>query len=532
MSRSNDSLRSQRFVTQMDRMEKDMPKVRIGLPGIAWAGLSLFVILLTLLLLLLMDGRNVVHAAPKARPWSAAMVAGNWAEVQKLAKAAVDKNPRDDEAQNALGRAYIELGKLQEAEIPLITAESLGPGNADYKIDLAELYARRGVSSLAAGKYREALDLDPSLVSIHWRLARALYVLKDYDASLEELRIINQLEPENWDAYRLTADVAMGRRKYDEAIRNLKLYTSVVPDARAYAKLAFAYMSLETPDTASARDAAQTALSIDPGDSQAHLALARINLIRLSQKGLAKPAMQQYADQALQHYTQTANFLVGARDAGFMARLYGTKQDLAGAERSLRIAAAVDSANKDYAFDLASNLMAQQKYDDARKIYDNVIALEPTNPSAWVNKGMAEHQAGDPDAAIKAYQKAIEVNENFAPAYKNMGDVKKDKGANAEAKDNYRLAMDRAGTDAKTGAEAGDALGYMLLQEGDYAGAVSALERALTFDQCHLHALLTLASAYQKLNQMDKVCATMSRARTCAPGEPTVRQALAGYGCK
>src|SRR5512147_2403088 len=149
MYKTDDSRRSRLIASQADLVERDLPKVRVGLPAVAWAGLSLFVILLTIFLLLLMDGRNVVHAADREKPWAAAMLAGDWAQVQKIAKAAVDKDPRDAEAQNTLGMAMTELGKFDEAEIPLITAESLAPGIPDYKIDLAELYSRKGLPTLA-----------------------------------------------------------------------------------------------------------------------------------------------------------------------------------------------------------------------------------------------------------------------------------------------------------------------------------------------------------------------------------------------
>jgi tetratricopeptide (TPR) repeat protein len=543
MFKSDDARLTRLEKTQADLIERDLPKFRMGLPGVAWAGLSLFIILLTIFLLLLMDGRSVVHAAEKERSWSAAMLAGDWAQVQKMAKAAVDKNPRDAEAQNALGMAMTELGQFEQAEIPLITAESLAPGIADYKIDLGELYSRRGVDgySQAAAKFREALDLDPSLVNIHWRLARVLYVLKDYEGSIAELRIINQLEPENWDAYRLTADVAMGlatrlsgdekAAKYNEAIQNLKLYTSVVPDARAYAKLAFAYMSLTPPDTSSARAAARTALTIDPGDSQAHLALARIVLVQLSQKGLPAATTNALMSEALGQYTEAASFYLPARDAYYVSRLAG--RDAARAEVALRTAAAIDTTNKDYAFELASNLMTQQKYDEARSIYRRVVDLDPGNVSAWVNLGMAEKQAGDPDEALKIYEKAMAIDQTYPAVHKAMGDVLKDKGRTSEAIDSYRRAVEMAKqkSDRKTCAEAGDALGYTLYEQGDYGGSAQALEGALTCDECATHALLTLASAYQKMNQTDKVCATMRRALTC-PSDPEIRKAAAAYGCK
>lgn len=533
MPKISESSRTRLRKTELDQIEKDLPKVRIGLPGIVWAGLSVFMIMLTILLLLLMDGRNVVHAAEKGnRPWSSAIESGDWETVRKLAKAEVDKNPRDAGAQHALGLSLMELRRFDEAEIPLITAESISPGITDYKITLADLYSRRGVPQLASGKLREALDLDPSLVQIHWRLARTLYALKEYDESLEELRLINQLEPENWDAYRLTADVAMGRKKYDEAVQNLKLYTAVVPDARGWAKLATAYMFLTPPDTANARRAAETALSIDPGDTQAHVALARIRLIQMSQKGLSSAVSTVLAEDALAHYAETASYIISARDAAFMSKLHELKKDMAGAETALRIAAAIDTTNKDYSFNLASNLMAQNKFDEARGIYQKVIALDPRNAAAYVNWGIAERQAGDPDAAMKAFQKAIEIDPKYAPAYKNLGDIHKDKGNGSDALENYRQAGELAGTDKVTCAAAWDAHGYTLYEKGDYAGAVESLRKALVCDDCHVHAVLTLASAYQKLGQVPEACAVLKEAASCRGNDPEIRKALAGYGCK
>ena len=93
--------------------------------------------------------------------------------MRELAKAGVDKNPRDAEAQNAYGLALMETGKLDEAQNPLIAAESLSPEIPDYKVDLGNLYLRKGVIELAATRFRGAIDLDPSLVDVRWKLARA-----------------------------------------------------------------------------------------------------------------------------------------------------------------------------------------------------------------------------------------------------------------------------------------------------------------------------------------------------------------------
>ena len=74
MSKLNEIRRLRLRPSQIERVQRDQIKVRIGLPGMAWAGLAVFVIFLTIFLVLLMDGRNVVLRGNSA-------VGGNGADV-------------------------------------------------------------------------------------------------------------------------------------------------------------------------------------------------------------------------------------------------------------------------------------------------------------------------------------------------------------------------------------------------------------------------------------------------------------------
>ncbi len=521
-----ESARSRQSLSQLERNEREQAKFAIGFRGPVWAGLSLFVILLTVFLILLIDGRSVARAAERGAPWSAAMQSEDWETVRKLAKSAVDKNSSNEAAQHALGVALLELGRLDEAEVPLITAESLAPAVVDYKVALADLYARKNVPSLAAVNLQSALALDPSLVDLHWRLARVLYSLGQHEESLQELRIINTLQPENWDAYRLTADVAMGRKvnsqeesneKYREAIRNLKIYTAIVPDARSWAKMAFAYMSIVPPDTAGAHKAAATALAINEKDNQANLALARINLI------------MNKTEPALGYYIEAAKFMIPARDASFAGKILTRDNKLAQAETALRTAAAIDSTNKDYLFDLGKNLISQQKFAETAEVFKRVLDVDPKNTSAYVNWGNAEMAAGDPDKAEEAYMKALKIDDCSAPAHKALGDVYVAKGASTSAMASYRRALE-CSPDNATGSAAAAALGYVQWQQNDFNAAIPVLKQALDFDRCNLHAILTLANCHQKLGQNEEAIAILRRGQGCDAGNSAIKEALRSLG--
>ncbi|HEX7881065.1 MAG TPA: tetratricopeptide repeat protein [Candidatus Eisenbacteria bacterium] len=516
MSSSHHVRRSRLNVAEIDRVTAENPKSRVGLSPIGWAGLSLFLLLLCLFLIILVDGRAVVHARDRSRPWSVALEAGDWPQVLTLAKAAVDKNARDAEAQNAYGLALMETGKLDDAQNPLIAAEALSPEVPDYKVDLGDLYLKKGVVELAATRFREAVDLDPSLVDVRWKLARALYTTQQYDETLAELTEITRLQPDNWDAYRLTADVAIGRKKYDEAIQNLNLYTQVVRDSRALSKMAYAYMSLQPADTAGARTAAMRALEINPDDSQAHIALARISLI------------QKQNEEALVHYEKASAFFLPARDTYLMGRIYDAKKDLPKAGVAFRTAASIDSVNKDYLGQAGSNAMLTQNWSDAADAYERLLQADPTNVSAVANLASALAQLGRMDEAGKLLEAQIKTNESSPEVQLAMGDFQLKKEDKAAAKAAYQQALSLNPSKA-VGSRASEALGYMLWEEGDFAGAVPVLKNGLRYDECNIRSVLTLANSYVKLNQTPDAITLLRNAQSC-PNSEQVRQMLKALG--
>ena len=59
----------------------------------------------------------------------------------------------------------------------------------------------------------------------------------------------------------------------------------------------------------------------------------------------------------------------------------------------------------------------------AIEAYSRVIELNPNNPNAYNNRGVAYSAKGEYDCAIADYTKAIELNPDYAVAYNNRGGV-------------------------------------------------------------------------------------------------------------
>jgi tetratricopeptide (TPR) repeat protein len=63
------------------------------------------------------------------------------------------------------------------------------------------------------------------------------------------------------------------------------------------------------------------------------------------------------------------------------------------------------------------------KYDEAIKAFDKAIEINPQYSLAWYNKGRALYKLNKYDEAIKAYDKAIEINPQNSDAWSNKGAV-------------------------------------------------------------------------------------------------------------
>ncbi|MCE2396545.1 tetratricopeptide repeat protein [Candidatus Poribacteria bacterium] len=93
--------------------------------------------------------------------------------------------------------------------------------------------------------------------------------------------------------------------------------------------------------------------------------------------------------------------------------------------------AQVDSSSETSEKELRAELAFQQgnvfmmigQINMAIEVYSRAIELNPNNPNAYNNRGVAYSAKGDFERTIEDYTKAIELNPNYAVAYSNRGGV-------------------------------------------------------------------------------------------------------------
>lgn len=86
---------------------------------------------------------------------------------------------------------------------------------------------------------------------------------------------------------------------------------------------------------------------------------------------------------------------------------------------------------------LASALQVHRsgQFDDARTLYEQVVARDPTLPDGWHFLGLLQYQTGNKDQGIAALERALELSPDYADAHANLANmlVMREQFARAEA---------------------------------------------------------------------------------------------------
>jgi tetratricopeptide (TPR) repeat protein len=125
----------------------------------------------------------------------------------------------------------------------------------------------------------------------------------------------------------------------------------------------------------------------------------------------------------------------------------------------------------------AASLRKLKRYSEAIKIYNEVIKREGKS-WAYTNRGNTKSDLGDDRGAILDYDKAIDINPQYALAYSNRGILKSNLGDNKEALFDHDKAINIDPQDAGFYASRGGAK----YKSGDDKGAILDYSKAIAIN--------------------------------------------------
>ncbi len=158
--------------------------------------------------------------------------------------------------------------------------------------------------------------------------------------------------------------------------------------------------------------------------------------------------------------------------------------------------------------DLAAVYDANDVADPARRCYENVVRLAPTDERSWYNLAVVRADLGDRRGAIFAMQRAIELSPDYPPARWRLGFWLLQRGDldDAEAAFTAATRIDAENAIALIG------LGRVWLQREAYQQAADVLGRvAASGGRNAHHASQLLARAYRHLGRIEEAEAAALR---------------------
>jgi superkiller protein 3 len=122
-----------------------------------------------------------------------ALTRGRFEETAKHMLKELESNPGHSNAWHYLGDAYVRLGKLEDAVVPLQRAIWLNLQSTRSYLLLANVYAQQERHFVAENTLKRVIDMDPRNYEAHFQLARIYHKTNRPDLAKKEMSIANEL---------------------------------------------------------------------------------------------------------------------------------------------------------------------------------------------------------------------------------------------------------------------------------------------------------------------------------------------------
>ena len=172
----------------------------------------------------------------------------------------------------------------------------------------------------------------------------------------------------------------------------------------------------------------------------------------------------------------------------------------------------------------AVRLQQQERYQDAERLYREVLAMAPDHADANHFLGLLAHQTGRPTLAVELMERSLAISPNNAGFLNNLGGVLQEQGALQKAVD----ILQRAIAVQPGYADAWHHLALALERMQLHAQAVVCWERAVKLAPGLVSAWLALGDTLWNLGQLDAAIDAYEKARQFAPDDARV---LSQLGC-
>lgn len=378
----------------------------------------------------------------------------------------------------------------------LFILPSCSSHSKDTYLQKGEEYLQKRKFHDAMMQFRAAADIDKDSAAAQWGLARSYENLGQFNETIDALRLVVDLSPENLDAK---------------------------------VKLGNYFLLVQPPLIPEAEKVAADIAERDPNYIEGHIFKASIlaaqnkpekDVVDLLNKAIAMDTARVESYLSLSRYYMTVNKAPESEEVikkGIAARTnaalgymeYGRFLTYTSrspeAEAQFKKAIEVEPANIEAREVIADYYVGERRFDNAEQSYKDLVAMQENSPEAQVQLGDFYAQINRSDDAIAVFSSIITASPEYARARYRLGEVYL--GRKEFAKVYEQLEVLLAANDDDT--EALMLRARVQMQENKTEAAIKDLEDILKKHPSHRDALYFMVQSQLSLGKIDQAKAFM-----------------------
>ena len=463
-------------------------------------------------------------------------------------------DPKSPNAHFAAGSLSWAMNDLTNADHALKLAAELSPPRSNQRLGYANFKLKTGTLEEGKQMLTEITKNTPDYLPAWGTLAEIALAQKPFDEIARQKqfdecsRLLNQIQardPENYQAQMLNARLKLVQGRVEEAVAEYeRLAQRFNRSPQNFFQLGLAY--LFAGDNAKALKNFNEAVALDPNFDDAILWQAQLNTQRDDPDSAIKSLTQ-----LLQRRPQLDSAYL------YLAGAYAKKADFASAIATCRRLEKFHPDTPQVPFVIGGLLLQQDKITEARQefmqarklapdfqpafqqlvvldIHDknfksalNSVQVEidkqPSLPELRALRAQVLISQTNLDEAERDLKKAIELNQDYRPAYMMLADLYVNSKKNEKALEGLLQFVDKNPRDVP----ALLLIGMIQNEHGNFAEARATYERLLGINPNFGIALNNLAYLYsEQFGLLDKAYETARRARDLAPYDPASSDTL------